>query len=203
MQAGDRRSVGAAGTFWHAGGPMQHINDSASAIPHTRTMTEPPSTAATAASIPDLSNARAPGLLRRLATMLYDLMLLIGVVVAAAAVFYAAFATVTGRDDIAGAARLAFQVYLLAVIAGYYVYFWTGGRQTLGMRSWRTLLRRADGGNLTIADALRRLAFAIMTLVPLGAGLVWALFDRDGLTWYDRLSRTRPVVTAKPTRNGQ
>jgi uncharacterized RDD family membrane protein YckC len=149
---------------------------------------------------PDLHHARAPGLARRLATMLYDLLLLFGVLVVAAALFYTGFKLITGGDTITGVGRTLFQFYLLAVILGYYLYFWTGGRQTLGMRSWRTRLLRADGGPLGVGDALRRLTLAALTLLPAGAGLLWVLFDPDGLAWYDRLSRTRPVLTAKPPR---
>lgn len=149
-----------------------------------------------------IERARAPGLARRLATMAYDLLLLFGVIVMAAALFYSLFAALTGGEAIEGVAQLLFQLYLLAVIVGYYVYFWTGGRQTLGMRAWRTRLVRADGATLSSADALRRLALALLTLAPVGVGVLWVLFDRDGLAWYDRLSATRPVLTAKPKRKG-
>jgi uncharacterized RDD family membrane protein YckC len=80
----------------------------------------------------------------------------------------------------------------------YYLYFWSHGRQTLAMRAWRTRLVRDDGADLTGLDAMRRLAFACATLLPLGAGVLWVVIDRDGLAWYDRLSRTRPVLLAKP-----
>lgn len=149
----------------------------------------------------DLSRARAPGLLRRLATMTYDLMLLAGLLVIAALVFTIAAQSLIGTDLTRGLPRFLFQLYLLAVILTYYIYFWTGGRQTLGMRAWRTQLLRNDGDPLTLADALRRLAYASLTLAPAAVGLWWALFDRDGLTWYDRLSRTRPVMTLKPHRS--
>lgn len=195
-----RQRLSRAGTFQPAHGPMYQINDSPPRIPHTAVMSETLTPDAATAPTPDLSKARSPGLLRRLATMLYDLMLLVGVVVVAAAVFYTAFSVLTGRDSITGVARVVFQLYLLVVIAAYYIYFWTGGRQSLGMRSWRTLLLRADGSELGWTDALRRLAFAALTLLPLGAGLLWVLFDRDGLAWYDRLSGTRPVLAAKPAR---
>jgi uncharacterized RDD family membrane protein YckC len=144
-----------------------------------------------------MSRARAPGLLRRLATMAYDLLLVVSVLVVAAAVFYTVFNVVSGSDRITGVARFLFQAYLLAVIAAYYLYFWTGGRQTLGMRAWRTRLLRSDGENLTATDALRRLLVAALTLAPAGVGLFWVLFDRDGLSWYDRLSDTRPVLTLR------
>lgn len=147
----------------------------------------------------DVSLARAPGLLRRLAAMLYDLLLLGGVLMVAAALVVIPLGA-TGIDLTRGWPRLAFQGYLLVVIGWYYVFFWTAGRQSLGMRAWRTLLLREDGTPPGAADALRRLAFATLTLAPAGFGLWWCLFDRDGLTWYDRLSATRPVLLAKPGR---
>jgi uncharacterized RDD family membrane protein YckC len=150
-----------------------------------------------------LARASIPGLPRRLATMLYDLMLVCGVLVMAAALFVIPIQAVTGgtvggENTIDGPLRLIFQVWLLAVILLYFGYFWSRGRQTLAMRAWRTRLIRDDGADLTSMDALRRLAFATITLLPLGAGVLWVLLDRDGLAWYDRLSRTRPVLLAKP-----
>lgn len=148
----------------------------------------------------DLARARVPGLLRRLATVLYDLMLLFGVLVLATALFVIPTELLTGNTVIDGPLRLLLQVWLLAVILLYYGYFWTRGRQTLGMRAWRTRLVRDDGADLAGTDAMRRLAFAALTLAPFGAGLLWVAFDRDGLALYDRLSRTRPVLLAKPGR---
>ncbi|MGB5736969.1 MAG: RDD family protein [Thiohalocapsa sp.] len=146
----------------------------------------------------EVSRAKVPGLLRRLATMVYDLMLVFGVIVVAAALFVIPAQALTGATDIDGPAQLALQIWVAAVILLYYGYFWSQGRQTLAMRAWRTRLVRDDGADLTGTDALRRLAFAGLTLLPLGAGVLWVLFDRDGLAWYDRLSRTRPVLLAKP-----
>jgi uncharacterized RDD family membrane protein YckC len=39
---------------------------------------------------------------------------------------------------------------------------------------------------------LRFLA-AIVSWLPFGLGFWWQLWDRDGLTWHDRLSSTRLV----------
>lgn len=150
-------------------------------------------------TFPDLSQASAPGLPRRLATMLYDLLLLAGVLVVAAALVSIPLGLL-GVDLTHGLPRFGFQVYLLGVIVWYYVFFWIDGRQTLGMRAWRTLLLRADGQPLGTGDALRRFAFAVMGLAPAGLGLWWSLFDPAGLTWYDRMAGTRAVLLAKPGR---
>jgi uncharacterized RDD family membrane protein YckC len=150
----------------------------------------------------DLARARVPGLLRRLATIVYELMLLSGVVFVGAALFIIPAQLITGVTVIEGPLRLILQGWLLAVILIYFGYFWSRGRQTLAMRAWRTRLVRDDGADLSGTDALRRLALATITMAPFGAGLLWVLFDRDGLAWYDRLSHTRPVMLAKPGSKG-
>lgn len=145
----------------------------------------------------DLSQTHSPGLLRRLAAILYDLLLVASVLFAAAFVYTIPVLSLTGADRIQGIARFVFQLYLLAVILGYYLYFWTAGRQTLAMRAWRLLILREDGSPLSSVDALRRIGFAILTLAPAGLGLWWMLFDRDRLTWYDRLAGTRTLLLSK------
>lgn len=161
---------------------------------------EQPATSSAPASNP-LENAVSPGLLRRLAIMTYDLLLLIGVVVLAATLAVIPIQTLIGINLSEGLPRLGFQLYVLLVIALYYLYFWTHGRETLGMRTWRVGLYREDGRDLGFADALRRLLFATLTVIPAGIGLFWVLFDRDGRSWYDRLSGTQLVLRRKPTKS--
>lgn len=145
----------------------------------------------------NLSQSAAPGLLRRLAAILYDLLLVAAVVIVAAFVYTIVIQSLTNADLTQGLARFFFQLYLLAVILGYYLYFWSGGRQTLAMRAWRLLILREDGSSLGAVDALRRLGFAILTLAPAGLGLWWMLFDPERLTWYDRLAGTRTLLVRK------
>ncbi len=145
----------------------------------------------------DLSQSRSPGLPRRLAAILYDLLLLGAVLIAATFVYSIPVQSLTGADLTQGSARLLFQLYLLLVILGYYLYFWTQGRQTLSMRVWRLLILREDGAPLSARDAVRRLGFALLTLAPAGLGLWWMLFDREQQTWYDRLAGTRTLLLRK------
>ncbi|MBK5931720.1 RDD family protein [Halochromatium salexigens] len=145
----------------------------------------------------DLSQSRSPGLPRRLAAILYDLLLLGSVLIVAAFVYSIPVQSLTGADLAEGSARLLFQLYLLLVILGYYLYFWTQGRQTLSMRVWRLLILREDGAPLGTRDAMRRLGFALLTLAPAGLGLWWMLFDREQQTWYDRLAGTRTLLLRK------
>lgn len=140
--------------------------------------------------------ARAPrvwhpaGVARRLASAGYDLLLLLGVLFVATALVTVPTG-LAGIDLTSGWPRRIFQLYLLAMILGYYLYFWSEGRQTLGMRAWRLELRRADGGVLDVRGAAWRLLWVVLTLAPAGIGLWWQWCDRERLTAYDRLAATR------------
>lgn len=150
----------------------------------------------------DIAHAQAPSLLRRLGSILYDLVLVAAVVIIAAFGYTVAVQSLTGAELTQGAAQLLFRIYLLAVILGYYLYFWTQGRQSLAMRTWRLLLLNADGSPLRLADAIRRVGFAILTLAPIGLGLWWMLFDPDRQSWYDRLAGTRLVLVRDASKGG-
>ena len=135
----------------------------------------------------------APSLLRRLGALLYDAVLLLGLLMLAILILIVPYDLLAARpyphaDPLF---RTLLQLYLLAVIGGFFLYFWTHGGQTLGMRAWRLRVRRDDGAPLRLADAARRLAWATLSLAPAGLGLWWCLVDREGLAWHDRRSGTR------------
>jgi uncharacterized RDD family membrane protein YckC len=140
----------------------------------------------------DIAQARSPGLARRLAAMSYDILLLGGVLVVAAAIVVIPYLQVAGPPF--PHSSWWFRLYLLLVICSYFAFPWVKGGQTLGMRAWRFRLLREDGTDLRLVDAVARLLWAVVALAPAGAGLVWSLLDREGLAWHDRLSHTRPVM---------
>lgn len=57
------------------------------------------------------------------------------------------------------------------VVAAYFLVSWTRGGQTLGMRPWRIRVATLDGGPVTLARALLRLAVGALPL--LGLGIFW------------------------------
>ncbi len=61
------------------------------------------------------------------------------------------------------------------------------------MRSWRIKLVRSDGGPVTWTTALKRFVYALLSLICLGLGFLWVLYDRDKLAWHDRWSGTRLI----------
>ena len=140
------------------------------------------------------------GLMRRLAAMLYDTLLLAAIAMVATGLLL----PLTGGKAITAeshpALGAAYRALLLGIVFAFYGLFWTRRGQTLGMQSWRLRVEREDGGLLGWNDVLRRLAAALLSLLPLGLGWLWVLFDPGKRAWHDRLSGTRVVLVPKHQR---
>jgi uncharacterized RDD family membrane protein YckC len=78
------------------------------------------------------------------------------------------------------------------VIAGflYNTLFLAFGVSTPGMRYAGIALSTFDDEVPTRAQLRRRLGAMVLSLAPVGLGLVWAVFDEDHLSWHDRISQT-------------
>jgi len=129
---------------------------------------------------------RTPGLARRFACAVYELLVLAALVLLATFPFLA-FA----GDSSGGWRRHILQAYVLTVVGAYLVGFWSHGGQTIAMKTWRIRLECADGAPVGIARAARRYVLALAGAAALGLGFFWAIVDRDGLFLHDRLSGTR------------
>lgn len=135
----------------------------------------------------------AAGLVRRLAAMVYDALLVAAVAMIAVAITLP-FSGGEAVADHAGLQRTAMQIWIVFVTGGFFVWFWVHGGQTLGMKAWRMRVVRADGTPLRWRDAVLRLAWAVPSLAAAGLGLLWMVFDRERLALHDRLSHTRVVI---------
>ena len=137
------------------------------------------------------------GLLRRLAAMFYDGLLLVAILMIATALML----PLTGGEAITSAdhpwLELAYRLVIAGLVVLFFGTFWTRRGQTLGMASWRLRVEREDGALLTWGDTVKRLAAALLSWLPLGLGYLWILLDREGRAWHDRLSRTRVVLLPK------
>ena len=114
--------------------------------------------------------------------MLYETFLVFAVAFFAAWIFFFASG---GKDATHGLARAELQVFILAVLAAYFLWCWLRGGQTLAMRAWR--IRVVD---VTPGKAVARFLLAA-ALLPLS--VLWALVDRDRQFLHDRLAGTRLV----------
>jgi uncharacterized RDD family membrane protein YckC len=152
---------------------------------------------------------------RRLAAIVYDGLLLIGVLVTATALALGLVVLLVGVKVFEAHNPLAgnpfFQTYLLLVCFFFYGGFWTHGGQTLGMRAWRLRVQRRDGRGIGWWQALLRFLLGSLWLAPVvslhrlfGVGAGFSLVAGLGvllllLAWRlpDRASETELVVLPK------
>jgi uncharacterized RDD family membrane protein YckC len=83
----------------------------------------------------------------------------------------------------------AVSAFLLAGLL-YQTLFLTLVEATPGMKCARLSLCTFDGQIPTREQLHTRLGALLLSVVPVGLGVAWALFDDDHLCWHDRLSRT-------------
>ena len=67
---------------------------------------------------------------------------------------------------------------------------YTLARATPGMKYALISLRTFDGLTPTREQRCRRLGALAISMLPVGLGAVWAVFDEEHLSWHDRLSGT-------------
>ena len=138
-----------------------------------------------------------PRLLRRLGAMAYDTLLLLAILM----MLSYPYVWLTSGAKPGLVVKTLYQLYLIAICFLFYGGFWVRGGQTLGMRTWRIKLVRQDGGPITWTIALKRFVSALLSLLCLGLGFLWVLYDRDKLAWHDRLSGTRLMLLPKAQKN--
>jgi uncharacterized RDD family membrane protein YckC len=127
--------------------------------------------------------------------MLYESLLLLGVfaVMIVPLFLLAAIANIL-------VPRAVMRVYVFLCLALYFIWHWHGGRQTLAMRTWKLQIATPAGAAPPLWRLALRYVLAWPSLMLLGAGIVWALFDRDRQFLHDRLAGTR-IIFAPPTRS--
>ena len=123
---------------------------------------------------------------RRLMAMVVDVSLIIAVCVGAA-IFAAHHLTVFPGIR---AVEIGAGVALAAVAAIYQTLFLTLARATPGMRFAGLCLSTFSGHLPTRAERCTRLTALLLSVLPMGIGIAWAIFDEDHLCWHDRLSLT-------------
>lgn len=161
----------------------------------------------------DAASHATPSIKRRIATLPYEALLLLAVIVIAAF----PVAGLKGAT-LAGVPQIIFQAYLFCVAVAYFTWFWRHGGQTLAMKTWRFRVVNSDGGALDFATAFKRFICALLFYGPASVGLVllffpdlvarvismwaflpmfatilWARHDADQQFLHDRMAGTRLI----------
>ncbi len=111
-----------------------------------------------------------------------------------ATVLAAAVAAVSHAKTLPNMHEAAICLALGLLVAGgaYEAVSLTLGSSTPGMKYAQISLCTFDGQIPTRAQRRRRLAALLLSVLPVGFGFGWILFDDNHLTWHDRLSGTYP-----------
>jgi len=141
-----------------------------------------------------MTEKRPATLLRRLAAMLYDSLLVTALLFLATIPFVA----IRGGEAVEPGSSPAYTLGLVLVLYLFFVGFWTSRGRTLGMQSWGLQLEDTEGRIPGPLKASIRFAAATLSAAAFGLGFLWQLLDRDKLTWHDRLSGTRLVHYPRP-----
>lgn len=135
------------------------------------------------------SSGQLPGLRRRIASMAYEGLLLVGVLSVTFMLPHLAIGMVFG---------IIFPGWVLithvfVVLSAYFIWYWHHGGQTLAMQTWKIQLSTPGGEQPPLARLVLRYVLAWPSIVYFGVGVLWALFDRDHQFLHDRLAGTRIV----------
>jgi uncharacterized RDD family membrane protein YckC len=136
------------------------------------------------------------GLLRRLAAIIYDSLLVLALMFLVTLPFIAAH----GGQPVETNDNLLYQACLALVIFLFFCGFWSWSGRTLGMQSWGLRVETTDGNIPGFGQASIRFFAAILSWAAVGLGFLWQLWDKDQLTWHDRISGTRLRYYPKPTK---
>jgi len=129
------------------------------------------------------------GLLRRLASITYDSLLLTAVL------FFSTLILLPfTRGQAISNGNILYTAYLFFICYLYFAWQWTHGGQTLGMRTWKIRLRGIDSDDVTWQSASLRFLLACLSWGFLGAGFLRALIGREHLAFHDKYSKTRLML---------
>jgi uncharacterized RDD family membrane protein YckC len=163
------------------------------------------------------STAQAPSLLRRMASFVYEGLLLFGIGLIPGAVG-ALFVALTGQQHPLQSGT-ALQVITFVIYGVYFTWFWSKRGQTLPMQTWHIRVVTAEGQQLSQGQALLRFFAACLWVAPatvlamlngwskwqalgaVGVGVVvyalLALLHPQRQFWHDVICGTR-LITALP-----
>jgi len=133
-------------------------------------------------------NNKNVSIFRRLGAIIYDLLIVLSILLFATAILLP-----LNHGNAFKANNVWYQLYLFSLIFFFYIGFWTWKGQTLGMVAWKIRIESVDGTSVSLFSAVTRFFFGLISFGIAGLGFLWMLFDKDRMTVYDRISKTKLV----------
>ena len=133
-----------------------------------------------------------PSFSRCLAALIYEAMLLIGIIIIGVVLPYILLGALA-HVDVAKLARVQ-QAHLVLLLGLYFSWCWLHGGQTLAMKTWKIKLVDQSGSPLRPVQAVLRYLVAWPSLLLGGIGLLWRFIDPDKQFLHDRIAGSRLVL---------
>ncbi len=130
-----------------------------------------------------------PNLGRRIASMAYESLLLLGVL----SVFFLLPHVILGIGFGIALPGWMLIIHVFILLGCYFVWYWQHGGQTLAMQTWKIKVSTPSGAKPSLAQLILRYALSWPGLVFMGVGVLWALIDPDRQFLHDRLAGTRLI----------
>lgn len=134
-------------------------------------------------SAPIAAGDAPPGLTRRMASFLYEGVVLFGVVFVAGWLY----STLTQQRN-AMDGRQGLAAFLFMVLGIYFIWFWSRGGQTVAMRAWHLRVVDQQGRPLTQFRAMGRYLAAWLWFLPALASIHLLDVDHSSLVIFGALS---------------
>lgn len=138
-------------------------------------------------------SAELASIKRRLGSMLYEGVLLFGVL----SVTFFIPHLVLGITTATTFPGWVLLLHLFTAIGAYFIAYWYWVGQTLPMQTWQLLIVNQDGSPPSLTRLLMRYLWAWPSIAYFGVGLLWAPFDKDRQFLHDRFAKTKIVLKPK------
>jgi uncharacterized RDD family membrane protein YckC len=122
---------------------------------------------------------------RRLLVMLYDGVIILGLLMLASAA-----ALPFGDVNKVALQDFWFTLWLLVVCFAYLGSCWRYGGMTVGMRAWKVRLIGSGKATISWPRCMLRFLVGLLSLFIFGLGILWALVDHKNRGWHDLAAQT-------------
>ena len=123
---------------------------------------------------------------RRFASILYDSLLVIAVLIIMSIPF---FSFDLQENNLL---KVIIQIYYYLITQYFFVWFWVHNEGTLGMKTWKIKII-CNNNRLSYKQAIIRFNVAIISLLFFGLGFIISLFRKDKKCFHDIISKTALV----------
>lgn len=123
---------------------------------------------------------------RRMMATMVDTAIILGLTCGAVTLLASKLDSLPGKH----ASEICGVLLVLGLAALYEWFFLTFAKVTPGMRYAQLSLCTFDEEIPTREQVKGRLKSMLVSVLPLGLGMIWSIFDDDQMSWHDRLSKT-------------